>query len=242
MKISVITVCRNAVDCLEDTIISVLSQDFIKLEYIIIDGKSTDGSIEILDKYKNIVNFILSESDSGIYDAMNKGVKYAGGEYVIFMNAGDTFASIDIVRKISNYLTDDISVLYGNTRFVGKSTNFLRSPRENFYFGLPFCHQSCATKRSELLRFPFILNNIYADYDFYSHLYNSGLKFLYIDEIISNYKLGGISEKATLNNIFQIVSVCNINFGWMRSLILFLFLLIRYLSKKLTSISKIRLN
>lgn len=242
MKISVITVCRNAIDCLEDTINSVLAQDFVGLEYIIIDGESTDGSIEILEKYKNKVKLILSEPDSGIFDAMNKGVKYASGEYVIFMNAGDAFASIDIVRKISEYLTDDVSVLYGNTRFVGKSTNFVRLPRKNFYFGLPFCHQSCVTKRSELLSFPFILNNIYADYDFYSNLFNSASKFLYIDAIISNYRLGGISERATLNNIFQIVQICKRNFGWVRSLILFTFLLIRYFSKKSIIISKIRLN
>lgn len=90
-KISVITVCYNCVSVIEQTIKSVLEQTYPNIEYIIIDGGSMDGTVDIIKKYSDTVTYWISEPDNGIYDAMNKGIDMATGDYLNFMNAGDTF-------------------------------------------------------------------------------------------------------------------------------------------------------
>ena len=97
--ISVITVCYNAAPLIEETILSVLGQDYPNLEYLIVDGASTDGTLDIVRKYADRVKFV-SEPDKGIYDAMNKGLKKATGEWVNFMNAGDYFANDHVLSDI----------------------------------------------------------------------------------------------------------------------------------------------
>ena len=100
MKISVITVCYNDRERIEKTILSVLSQSYGNLEYIVIDGGSTDGTVDIIKKYANRIAYFVSESDEGIYDAMNKGLRKAVGEWVCFLNAGDLFVSESVLNTI----------------------------------------------------------------------------------------------------------------------------------------------
>lgn len=116
MKISVITVCFNAVDTLERTIESVLGQTYSDIEYIIIDGGSTDGTVDIIYKYAERITYWVSEPDKGIYDAMNKGIKVATGEWTNFMNAGDTFSNQKVLATIfGNATSSDVDVLFGNS-------------------------------------------------------------------------------------------------------------------------------
>lgn len=114
-KISVVTVCYNAAGTIEETILSVLNQTYDNIEYIIIDGGSTDGTVDIIKKYADHLAYWISEPDKGIYDAMNKGIAVATGDYINFMNAGDTFA---LDSTIANTFADaDIvraDVIYGN--------------------------------------------------------------------------------------------------------------------------------
>ena len=100
MKISVVTVCYNAADTIEKTILSVLNQTYHDIEYIIIDGGSTDGTVEIIRKYADKIAYWVSEPDKGIYDAMNKGIEVATGEWINFMNAGDRFYKSDVIKLI----------------------------------------------------------------------------------------------------------------------------------------------
>lgn len=113
-KISIITVCYNSCTNIEKTIKSVLSQNYDNIEYIIIDGKSTDGTIEIIQKYSNNIDTFISEPDNGIYDAMNKGIKHSTGEWLMFMNAGDTYISNDSLKGFISNLTEGIRILRGN--------------------------------------------------------------------------------------------------------------------------------
>lgn len=115
MKVTVITVCKNAENAIEATIKSVLSQDYKNIEYIIIDGKSTDRTTKIIHKYKNKITILISEPDAGIYDAMNKGLRYATGNVVNFLNAGDMFVDTSVVSDIVKQLKKkDTDLMYGD--------------------------------------------------------------------------------------------------------------------------------
>ena len=115
MKISVVTVCYNAADTIEKTMLSVLNQTYHDIEYIIIDGGSTDGTVEIIRKYADRIAYWVSEPDKGIYDAMNKGIKVATGEWINFMNAGDEFVDEGVIEKLfQNRTIDTVGVVFGD--------------------------------------------------------------------------------------------------------------------------------
>lgn len=113
--ISVITVCYNAVANIEETMLSVLNQRYDKVEYIVIDGGSKDGTLDVIKKYANKLAYWISEPDKGIYDAMNKGIAKATGDWINFMNAGDKFINEEVLNKsfVSRY-SDDVDILYGD--------------------------------------------------------------------------------------------------------------------------------
>lgn len=114
-KITVITVCFNAVRSIEPTIRSVINQTYPCIEYIIIDGNSSDGTLDIIKKYDDRITHWISEPDHGIYDAMNKGVKSATGDYILMMNSGDSFAADDTVEKAVALFDGDADVFFGDS-------------------------------------------------------------------------------------------------------------------------------
>ncbi|HWZ04155.1 MAG TPA: glycosyltransferase, partial [Mucilaginibacter sp.] len=115
--LSVITVVYNNVQDIERTMLSVLTQTYPRIEYIIIDGKSTDGTLKIINRYKDQVAKIFSEKDEGIYDAMNKGLAAATGDYVIFMNSGDEFYERDTVQMVFDS-SPNADIYYGETEMI----------------------------------------------------------------------------------------------------------------------------
>ena len=118
MKLSVITICYNIKDEIERTCESIVSQTNQDFEWIVVDGVSTDGTVDILNKYKDKMTVYISEPDKGIYNAMNKGIKRAKGEYLNFMNGGDCFAASDIVEKFYHCPAYGADVVYGNCEIV----------------------------------------------------------------------------------------------------------------------------
>lgn len=112
--ITVVTVVYNDVHHIEKTILSVINQTYPSIEYIIIDGGSTDGTVDIIKKYADRISYWVSEPDKGIYDAMNKGILRAKGSWISFMNAGDGYASEDVLCRMVAALTPDIAILRGN--------------------------------------------------------------------------------------------------------------------------------
>ena len=122
VKISIVTVCYNAVAVIEKTIQSVLSQTYRNIEYIVIDGASTDGTIDVLKKYQTKISCFISEPDEGIYDAMNKGLKIATGEWICFMNAGDFFYDTEVLNSMhfDEYSSNLYGCLYGDFKAIYK--------------------------------------------------------------------------------------------------------------------------
>lgn len=158
-KFSIITVTYNAEAVLEDTILSVISQTYQQVEYIIVDGASKDRTPAIIDRYKDRIARIVSEPDRGLYDAMNKGIRLATGNYLCFLNAGDSFHSKDTLQQMVNTLSSSElpDVIYGETALVNHERHFLRMRRlqapevltwRSFKQGMLVCHQAFFAKTS----------------------------------------------------------------------------------------------
>lgn len=209
-KISVVTVCYNVVTTIEKTIQSVINQTYDNIEYIIIDGASTDGTVELINKYRDKISYYVSEPDKGIYDAMNKAIDVATGEWINFMNAGDMFADKEVISRIMCALRacDKHDVVFGNTIYYNDK---LRTYRKGTYreSNMPqFVHQSSFVYTRLMKKYHFNQKySIGADHDFFYKLYQEGKSFYHIDETISMFSLDGASFK---NRYVVYKEVCEI--------------------------------
>ncbi|HDY89306.1 MAG TPA: glycosyltransferase, partial [bacterium] len=119
--LSIITVTYNAEACLEKTIQSVINQTYKNIEYIIIDGGSSDKTLSIIKKYKKYIKYCISEPDKGIYDAMNKGIKIAKGDYINFLNAGDFYYENNVLSYLFDNLDKSVDLLYGDSYLIDQN-------------------------------------------------------------------------------------------------------------------------
>ena len=196
-KFSVITVCFNCASMIERTLKSVADQTDADFEYIVVDGGSTDGTLDIIKRHSNTISNLVSEPDRGIYDAMNKGVKLASGDLVIFMNAGDTFASSDTLSKISASAEPDATVIYGDVIKTDSSGNefIKKAEKPHNSHRMFFCHQSSLTSRKALLKHQFDLVHPYsADFKLIKQLYRQGAKFQQLEFPIARFDSSGVSN------------------------------------------------
>lgn len=187
-KISIITVVYNGISYIEETIKSVIHQSYSNIEYIIIDGNSRDGTKEIIKKYEPYLSYWVSESDKGIYDAMNKGIKKCTGDWIIFMNCGDYFYNKDVLNSVfSNQIPTDISVIYGGAHVRSSWGNFIIKTNPCNKIWKSFVHQSLFSEASITKKLMFNLNfKAAADYDFVYALYSQNHKFMAIKTIVSD--------------------------------------------------------
>ncbi|MED7787527.1 glycosyltransferase family 2 protein [Francisella sp. 19X1-34] len=214
-KISVVTIVYNGQEGIERTIKSVISQTIRNdIEYIIVDGASKDNTLNIIKKYEDYIDKFVSEPDHGIYDAMNKGISLASGEWISFINADDIYAQNDVLAKAIAE-AENAGVIYGKTKFMSESGEFLYedSPEkiETIFDRMPFGHPSTLTKADLLKELKFnTAFRITADFDFFLKAYLSGAKFIYADITISEFRLGGVSSAAisstTVETIYSILS------------------------------------
>ncbi len=197
-KISVITVVFNSEALIERTIQSVRNQTYPDIEYIIIDGKSIDRTMDIIHRYKDSIDIVVSEEDSGIYDAMNKGIHCSSGEWLFFLNAGDIFFDIHTLALLTETLDDDTDILYGDIVIVdedlsnkeyasaGGLTNIWRTP--------PCWHQAMLIKATWQKRHLYNLRyTLGADYDFMLKSFVNNAKFQYLAHPFSYFLRGGLS-------------------------------------------------
>ena len=239
---SIITVTYHAESVLEETILSVVSQTYHNIEYIIVDGASKDRTLSIVNKYRDKIQAVVSEPDKGLYDAMNKGLKMAKGEYVCFLNAGDTFHEDDTLQLIvhqlnkSNVLPD---VIYGETALVDAQRHFVRMRRlqtpdtlhwKSFRQGMLVCHQAFIAKRA--LAETYDLNYRFsADFDWCirvmkkaSLLHNTRLTLIdYLDEGMTTK-----NRKASLKERFRIMAK---HYGYISTVLHHIWFVLRLLLK-----------
>lgn len=208
--LSIITVCYNAAGEIGKTIESVLAQNFTDLEYLFVDGKSGDGTVEIIESYRGRfdalgISFrVVSEPDKGIYDAMNKGIGLAAGEWTLMLNAGDVFVSAGVLEKLFRDC-DGVDVLYGDAIFREEHRGkvyYRKMPAKDLsYFdvGMPFCHQSVFARSETLRRYPFdTAYRLVADYDQFYRMYRDGVPFRYAGRYVSVFDGSGVSMKNPL--------------------------------------------
>ena len=202
MKVTVVTAVLNDAGHIEQTILSVISQTDIEIEYIIVDGGSKDGTLELIGKYKDKISLLISEPDRGVYDAMNKGIKYSTGGFVYFLNSGDVLLNPSILSKIKlEELKERNAIIYGNVVVAYGNIEALEKPRPFFnskmkFKGIGICHQSMFFPGELIRNEKYDLSyNIAADYDLAYRLWRKGTVFLYKDITIAKYDWGkGISS------------------------------------------------
>lgn len=199
MKISVVTVCFNSGNKLIETVNNILKQTYQNIELVIKDGGSTDGSLEAVRKIDDNRIKIFSEPDEGIYDAMNRAVSLSTGDYVIFMNAGDSFYSGDVCEKVARFgLANEKTIAYGDTYFV-QSDSLSKAPSKITgsvcYRNIP-CHQAIFYSRDVLNERGFDTSyKIRADFDQFSYAYfKMNTTFAYLGFPVCIYEGGGFSE------------------------------------------------
>ncbi len=203
-KISIITACYNAEKSIEQTIQSVISQTYDNIEYIIVDGASTDGTMDIVRKYKGQIDVIISEADKGVYDAFNKGAKIATGDFIQYLNGDDYLISNDAISKMGNFIREnrDIALIYGGIMFVNEDTGHKYQLNRKFTFediqdGKMIPHPATFISRDVLLEME-IFNDKYsiaADYDLICKVYKKYYsRILFYPEMISVFRTGGISS------------------------------------------------
>lgn len=204
--VTVVTVAFNAKEDLEKTIKSVRDQSYEKIEYIIIDGGSEDGTVELITQYADSVTYWVSEPDEGIYHAMNKAIDAASGAWINFMNAGDTFADTDVVEHFVRLAQPDSDICYGS-RYVQEGDKRVldkAAELESFYYDMPFGHQAAFVRCTVLRQYRFDLSyTLSADYDFFIRCYRDGCRFQNLDFPVCVFQAGGLSTTMRLKSLLE---------------------------------------
>ena len=244
MLFSIITVTYNAAQWLERTVQSVISQSYSNIEYIIIDGNSTDGTIDIIKKYQASITHWVSEPDGGLYEAMNKGLKLASGDYVWFINAGDTLYSGDTVQEIADKLDEKNlpDIIYGETQIVDEqdvplAMRRLKAPEKlswkSFNMGMLVCHQSFLVKRE--IAAPYDLQYRFtADYEWCIRCLKQADAIFNTHLILSRFMEAGVSaanRKEALKERYRIM--CE-NYGKIPTQIRHVWFALRFYTAKWT--------
>jgi len=213
-KLTIITIVYNNVRDIERTINSVINQTYKKIEYIIIDGKSTDGTLDIVEKYSNQISKIVSEPDKGIYDAMNKGLALATGDYVLFMNSGDEIYDEHTVQEVFDS-SPGADIYYGETEMYNDNWESLGRRRHeapeqfdwnSFKYGMNISHQAIYIRKSILT--PYDLKYKYSsDIDWIIKAAKKSSNIVNVHRYVAKYLVGGMSKKKhreSLKERFQI--------------------------------------
>jgi len=248
-KISIITVVYNGIDLLEGTMQSVFDQTYHNIEYLVIDGKSTDGTLDLIKKNELKITKWISEPDKGLYDAMNKGIKLATGDFLWFMNAGDRIFAKDTVEKMLAVWTPETDVLFGEVMLVNDSRIHLGTRSEvttqklptklnwkSLKYGMCVCHQAFLPKR-EIVPL-YVLDNLSADIEWVIRCLKKAKQVNSTNLILAEYLAGGLSKKRHKEGLKGRYSILQEYYGFIPNIINHLMIVIRAVFHKVQRIGK----
>lgn len=239
-KLSIITITYQAEAYIERTFQSVFEQGCAnEIEYIVVDGASKDRTLEIIEAHKSQIQSFFSEKDQGIYDAMNKGMHRAKGDYILFLNAGDTFASASTLKNILSELESNPDVLYGEAVFVNNEGQSLGLRSEvtphhlpahlnwkHFRFGMLVCHQAFIAKRN-IAPFFNLTYRLSSDIDWEIQVLKKSRLILKSQAPICNYLMGGASVQNLKRSWMERYQVLKSHFGFLPNLMNHLIIILR---------------
>ena len=200
-KVSIITVVYNGIAHLEQTIQSVLGQTYANIEYIIIDGGSNDGTVELIKKYDDKIAYWISERDNGIYDAMNKGIAKATGDIIGLINADDWYEPNAVQTVVKTFDTTTADVVHGSMRIIQyEKADFEKtviSHLDNLPKGMLLNHPTVFVKKELYTRYGFFdtTYRIVADWEMMIRWWLKGVNFVGIDDCYANFRMGGVSSE-----------------------------------------------
>lgn len=210
MRVSVITVCLNAEETIEDTIKSVIHQKYHELEYLIIDGQSTDKTLDIVSRYREVPFIkVISQKDTGLYNAMNYGVKQCKGDYIVFLNSGDVFVDENVLMHVMEHARGEF--VYGNVirKYKGKMILEKYAGRQNLFWlmliGKMPCHQAIFVKRELMSNYMFDETfTICADFDLFVRVLKNKVYTQYVNITVSKVDcVNGISSQQSNIDIMR---------------------------------------
>ncbi len=207
MRISIVTVCYNSAGTIERTIKSVIGQNYDNVEYIVIDGGSTDGTVDIIKKYEQNISYWVSEEDGGIYDAMNKGIEHATGEIIAFLNSDDWYEE-NILGEIAwRFREPKLQVLCGDIYFhrndkVERSHISKGKIEQEIRYCMGYHHSAMFVRKLLFIQFGKFDTQykIVADYDWLLRVYDGHVNIMVVDKIFTNFSYGGISSRYETQN------------------------------------------
>jgi glycosyltransferase involved in cell wall biosynthesis len=248
---SIITVCYNGAALLPGTIESVMSQSWPHIEYLIIDGKSKDNSVEIIERYASKMPNLryISEPDQGLYDAMNKGLRMATGDFVWFLNCGDHLHAPDTVSRCAALAGHNTDVLYGETLLVDEARKPAGTMSElstrklpnhlhwrQYLGGMLVVHQSFVPRR--VLAPEYVMGNLCADYDWCIQILKKSRENQNTGVIMSDYLMGGMSKQRHRQSLKDRFQVMRKHFGLFQTLLAHLFIVLRALRHRIMRTGK----
>jgi len=219
-KLSIITIVYNNVQDIERTMLSVINQTYSNIEYIVIDGASNDGTLDVINKYNPRIAKLISEKDKGIYDAMNKGLNIANGDYVLFMNSGDELFAADTVSKIFTTQAD-ADIYYGETEIINSKGESMGQRRHKapeqftwrgFKLGMSISHQAIYIKRSLIEPYD-DRYQLSADIDWIIRAAKKAKTIVNTRMYVAKYLFGGMSKKKHKQSLIERFHIMRRQYG-----------------------------
>jgi glycosyltransferase involved in cell wall biosynthesis len=212
--VSIVTIAFNSDTTIRDTIESVLNQTYTNIEYFIIDGLSTDKTVDIANSYlnkfkeKSIKYTVISESDSGIYNAMNKGIKLATGELIGIINSDDLYELDAIQKAVTLFEKTKFDMMFANLRIIKSSGNVIKKARMRRYITTrDWNFPSMFVAKKVYDRIQFKEQSIYDDFDLYLRIKEGGYKIEILDEVIANFRFGGVSTEKDFRKMIERINI-----------------------------------
>lgn len=216
--VSIITVCLNCEKTIRRTIESVLYQSYHNIEYIIVDGCSVDGTLEIIKEFEPLFSGRLkyiSEEDKGLYDAMNKGIKISAGDIVAFLNGDDWYEEDALNQVVRHFNNSSCDMLFGNANIIEEDrvVGLRKSDVEKMQYTMPCCHQAVFAKRELFVKVGLfdLRYLVCADYDWLLRAYNTGVNIETTETILTSFRTGGLSSQQVEQLITEHIAIAVLN-------------------------------